>query len=47
MTLSRRLGRDAMLVSSHDGDGAIKATWPWHDVAADDHDNMISGQISM
>jgi hypothetical protein len=32
MTLLGRLGRDAMLTPSHAGDGAVGATWPWHDV---------------
>jgi hypothetical protein len=47
MMLLRRLGCSAMLVLSHVGDGTTEATWLWHDVAADDHANVTSGQISM
>jgi hypothetical protein len=32
MALSRQLGRDAMSVLSHVGDGAAEATWSWRDV---------------
>jgi hypothetical protein len=47
MTLLRQLGRDVMSVLSHVGDGAAETTWRWHDVAADDHANVTSIQISM
>jgi hypothetical protein len=35
MSLSRRLGRGAMLLPSHAGDVAAKTTWPWRDVFAE------------
>jgi hypothetical protein len=42
MMLPRRLGRDAMSVPSHASDGPDEATWPWRDVAADNHANVTS-----
>jgi hypothetical protein len=30
-----RLGRDAILMPSHVGDGAADAIWPWSDVNAE------------
>jgi hypothetical protein len=35
MVLPMRLGRGAMLVSSHAGDGAAEATWLRRDVGAE------------
>jgi hypothetical protein len=32
MALPRRLGRGAMSMLSHAGDGTAEATWPWRDV---------------
>jgi hypothetical protein len=35
------------LVPSHADNDAAEATWPWHNVAANDHANVTSDQISM
>jgi hypothetical protein len=47
MTLLSRLGNGTMSVPSHASDDTVEATWPWHNVTADDHTNVTSGQISM
>jgi hypothetical protein len=43
VTLPRRLDRGAMLVPSHADDGAVDATWSWHDVATDNHSKVTLG----
>jgi hypothetical protein len=37
MALSRWLGHGSMSVSTHAGDGAAEATWPWRDVVAESY----------